>query len=225
MNPLDLLINLGISILSIVIALWYENLGTPRLKIMSDATTDDTKQDGRRTRFLHLKIINKPRRMLFVTRQTANSCHGDIIFFTADYKQIGNPMPIKWDGTPEPIKPEIYKNKIVWLLDPRLLRLTRFIDIPPDESESLAIAVKILGDNNAYGWTGESYLRGDWKHPNYTMKLGVYIARVKIYSGDSVFIQDFRFTNPKKFEKFDLLPDKPIRFRFFARNEKTLSKT
>lgn len=89
--------NFNIKKAQVVVALWYGNLGAPRLEIIEDVTTDETKPDGRRTRFLHLKIINKPRRMPFVTRQTANTCHGDITFFTASYKQICNPMPIKWD--------------------------------------------------------------------------------------------------------------------------------
>lgn len=113
-------------------------------------------------------------------------------------------MPIRWDGNPEPLNPEVVNNKIKFLPDSRLMRLSRYIDIPPDESEGLAIAVRIDSDTDAYGWTGESYLH-NWRHPEYRLPVGEYVARINLTTGDSVFKQDLRFTNPEGFESFDLI--------------------
>ena len=206
---LNFLYNVGLNLLlifiGIVLALWYENLGAPKLKMSGARTTDSIKNNGWRTRFLHVDVKNEPRKKWwFVTRQTAFSCHGTITFLTSDYQQIGNPMPIRWDGNPEPLIPEVIEREIKFLPDFRLMRLSRFIDIPPDESEGLAIAVRINGDMNAYGWTDESYLH-NWHHPQYQLLAGEYIARISITTGDSVFKQDFRFTNAEKFEDFDLI--------------------
>jgi hypothetical protein len=201
----NIALNLFLIIVGIVLALWYENLGAPKLKISGGSTTDSTKENVWRTRFLHLVVKNEPRkRWWFVIRQTAFSCHGTITFLTSNNKQIGNPMPIRWDGNPEPLIPEIVKKEIKFLPDFRLIRLSRFIDIPADESESLAIAVRINDDLNAYGWTGESYLH-NWRHPEYQLPTGEYIARISLTTGDSVFKQDFRFTNTEQFEFFDFV--------------------
>ena len=206
---MELLFNICLNLLfvfvGIVLALWYENLGAPRLKISGGLTTDSVKPNGWKTRFLHLDVKNDPRAKIpFVTRQTAFSCHGTITFLTTDDKQIGNPMPIRWDGNPEPLKPEVVNGKIEFLPDFRLMRLSRYIDIPPGESEGLAIAVRIDGLSDAYGWTGESYLH-NWQHPEYQLPTGDYVAHIYLTTGDSIFKQDFRFTNPEMFKAFDLV--------------------
>lgn len=208
----ELLLNIGFNLLfvfiGVVLALWYENLGAARLTISSGRTTDDVKPNGWRTRFLHLNVANVPRRKTpFVTRQTAFWCHGTITFFTLDQEQIGSPMPIRWDGNPEPLNPEVVNDRIEYLPDFRLMRLSRYIDIPPDETESLAVAVRIQGDANAFGWTSESYLH-NWRHPDYALPPGEFVAHISISTGDNVFRQDFRLTNPEVFEKFDLINSK-----------------
>jgi hypothetical protein len=115
-------------------------------------------------------------------------------------------MPIRWDGNPEPLIPEVIEKDVIYLPDARLMRLSRFVDIPPDESEGLAIAVRIDGESDAFGWTGESYFHG-WYHPDYRLPKGEYIARVSLTTGDGVFKKDFRFTNPDALSSFDLLAE------------------
>jgi hypothetical protein len=205
----DSLFNIGLNLVfvfvGIVLALWYGNLGAPRLRISPGLTTDSVKPNEWQTRFLHLNVTNVPRKNIpFVTKQTAFSCHGTVTFLTAYQKQIGNSMPIRWDGNPEPLNPEVVNNEIKFLPDFRLMRLSRYIDIPPYETESLAVAVRINGDTDAYGWTSESYLY-NWRYPEHQLPVGTYIARINITTGDSSFKQDFPFTNPEAFESFDLV--------------------
>ena len=205
MNIWDIILNLALAALGVIFALWYENLGAPRLIILPYITTQDKKGNGLTTRFLHLKVKNSPRKFPFVTKQTANACHGNIIFLTEKYGQTGKSIQFKWDGTPEPIKQEILNNQVVYLPDRRLIRATRFIDIAPDEEESLAIAFRIQGDSDAYGWSFLNYQILDWRYPESILPLGNYIARITITSGDTVVKKDFPFTNPENFEEFDLM--------------------
>jgi|GEM_PF-6270010 len=203
MTPEEIALNIGLAFLGVIAALWYEKLGSPRLTYQKGITTDDIKQNNWRTRFLHLNVANKPWKLPFVPRQTAVAVHGTITFLDLSRNPITNPMPIRWDGAPEPIKYEIANNQVHSLPDPRLARVSRFIDIYPDEQESLAIAIKILGDNDAFGWTSESYFR-NWRHQDFQIGQGDYIAKINLKTGDSVFFAEFKFTNPSTFTEFDL---------------------
>ena len=113
-------------------------------------------------------------------------------------------MPIRWDGAPEPLKAEVVDNKVVHLPDHRLLRVSQYMDIPPDETESLAVAIRIQGDADAFGWTSASYFH-DWRHPDFRLPPGKYTARLLLASGDRTFQKDFPFVNSADFESFDLL--------------------
>jgi len=200
---IDFGVNLFFAFLGVVLAIWYENLGSARLLFTPENTTDEVKPNGLRTRFLHVGIKNVPKKVPFVTRQTAFSVHGTISFITTDGKQVGKTMPIRWDGAPEPIKYEVSDGKVFTIPDPRLVRISRFMDVPPDENESLAIAVRIHDEKNAYGWTSESYFN-KWRHDDFLLPPGKYIARVRLTTGDSIFESEFPFNNLGEFETFDL---------------------
>ena len=156
------------------------------------------------TRFLHLKVVNAARKIPFVPKQTAYACHGDITFLTDDLEHTGKSIQFKWDGTPAPIKPEILNGKIVFLPDVSLIRLTRYIDIPPGEEESLAVAFRVEGDSEAYGWSYLNYQCPDWRHPASILPSGNYVAHITIISGDTIVKKDVRFANPENFQEFDL---------------------
>jgi len=204
MTICDLVLNLLLAFLAVVAALWYEALGAPRLIIENGKTTDDVKDNGRRTRFIHLTVLNNPRKAPFVTRQTAQAAHGTIEFLDAYRSSLSGRMPIRWDAAPEPVKYEAVGRRAILLPDPRLVRISRFIDIFPDERESLAVAIRIFGDYEAYGWTSESYFR-DWRHPDFSLPLGALIARVRLAVGDTVVQKDVPFNNPGQFEEFDIV--------------------
>jgi hypothetical protein len=205
MDIWDIILTIVITALGVTFALWYENLGSPRLIILPDATTEDKKMNELTTRFLHLKVKNDPKNFPAVPKQTAFACHGNITFLTDKFEEIGKSIQYKWDGTPEPINPEILNRRIVYLTDNRLIRTTRFIDIPPGEEESLAIAFRIKGDSEAYGWSYLNYQHSDWRHPGSILPSGNYVARITITSGDTVVKKDIPFTNPENFEEFDLV--------------------
>lgn len=192
--------------IGVVFALWYENLGKPRLIISKGYTTDNDSQPMGRRKFLHLNVSNQPRKNIpFIPRNTAKACHGTITFLSTEHKIICGPMAFKWDGTPEPIKHEIGEgNQLIPLIDNRLVRISQFIDIQPDETESLAIAIRIFNEDVAYGWNPNSYFY-KWRHPDYQLSNGEFIARIKIKYATGSICKDFYFSNPIDFEKFDLL--------------------
>jgi len=132
---LDIFIEVLLTFLGVVLALWYENQGAPRLEFLPHDPTDDNKAYGR-CKFFHVNVRNAPKKKRWVPRQTAQACHGDVTFFTADHKQLGRPMPIRWNGMPEPIQWQILYGEVKELLDQRLMRISRYIDIPPDKIES-----------------------------------------------------------------------------------------
>lgn len=199
----DFGLNLFYVFLGVVIAIWYENRGSPRLIFTPEKTTDEVKSNGLRTRFLHISVKNNPMIVPLVTRQTAFSVHGTISFIKSDGQQIGKAMPIRWDGAPEPIKYEVVNERIVPIPDPRLVRISRYMDIPPNEKESLAIAVRIYDDKIAYGWTSENYFK-NWRNDDFALPLGEYVAYVKLTTGDTNFEDKFSFSNLDAFETFDL---------------------
>jgi len=112
-------------------------------------------------------------------------------------------MPIRWVDTPQPVRHEIVNGQRVGILEPNLLRASRFMDIPPGETEACDIAIRIHGDAEAYGWTSESYIHG-WRHPNYRLPSGDVIAQVAITSGDEVFRTEVVVRIPQAFEAFDI---------------------
>jgi hypothetical protein len=123
---------------------------------------------------------------------------------TLDRKPISPAMPIRWADSPQPVRQEIVDGRPVGLLEPNLLRMARFMDIPPGETEPCDIAIRIHGDDSAYGWTPQSYTY-DWRHPNYLLPIGEYIALIAMTTGDSVFRTEVVVRNPERFEEFDLV--------------------
>jgi hypothetical protein len=201
---MDVLFNLVLTFVGVAAALWYESLGSPRLLFSAGETTDSVQSIGQRCRFLHLQVTNRPRRAPLVRRQSASSCHGTITFLSGDRRWVSGQMPVRWVDAPQPVRQEIVNGQAVGVLEPNLLRVARFMDIPPGETESCDIAIRIDGDTDAYGWTPDSYRHG-WRHPSFRLPTGDFIAQVALTTGDSVFRTEIHFRNPTRFDGFDLV--------------------
>lgn len=201
---ISIIVTLAIGIGGIFFALWHQGRGAPKLKITPGETEDGRRADGVRLKYLHLMVTNVPEKHRWVPQKTAYSCHGNVTFSSTDNSFKSNPMPIRWDGNPEPLKDIIINGEIKQILERSLLRLSRYVDIPPEEKEQITIALRIYGEDCAFGWTGESYQYG-YHHPDFTLLPGDYIATVYITTGDHKISQDFKFTNPIRYEEFDLI--------------------
>jgi hypothetical protein len=202
MSISDILINLGLSVLSIFIALLYENLGDPRLKI-SIKSPKKVKIGDNETIYLNLFVFNQPRkRWPFVSRQTAYSCHGDVTFFDRKgITKLCGPMPIRWSGNPEPLKYEIVNNKVIPMIEPSLIKSSRYVDIPRDEKEEMDIAVRFYGEMDAYGWNSESYLHLS-RNPEFKLTPGIYVIEVNLTCSGSSTKDKLLLINPEKIEEF-----------------------
>ena len=194
------------TLIGVVGALWWGNKGKPRLLIYpcSDDTIDGPMSDGVRRRALRIRIKNIPLKRWFVNRQTAVSCHGNIVFLDADKKPISKPMQVRWADSPEPIKHLVLNGKIITVPEYNLVRLSKYIDIPPDESELCDLAIRFVNEDDAYGWCTDSYFKNS-RHPDYKLNCGSFFAKITIFTGDSTFeFPLVPFSNPAIFEKFDL---------------------
>jgi hypothetical protein len=213
MTCAEIIFQLGLMIAGIVIALWYGDLGHPRLKFEVVPThVNCYLQMGRDpVRFPHIRITNKAwRRVFLVNAQTAYDCNGTIEFFNEKHQPIhSNKMPISWSGQPEPVKWELHPltGVPIQLPEPGLMRNRRFMDIPPGYHEEIDVAVRITenraAEQDAYGWTLSSY-EHNWRDPSYKIPQGNFILRVEIVTGSQLFAKEFMLSNPEDFDKFDL---------------------
>lgn len=203
--------SLLLAFVGVLFALWYENIGRPSLKVTVTPTRTNIKSGDLNTRFLSLKVQNVPKRAPLVRRQTAIATYGKIVFMDSGYATVARPLHVRWDGKAECIKYLAVNGQVVPMFDPSLVRQGRYIDIPPDEAATLAIAFRIAGEEEAFGWSNESYAHPHRKNPDFRLLPGDYIARVSIFSGDSPPVQkDFRFSNPPgAFDGFEFEQNKP----------------
>jgi hypothetical protein len=114
-------------------------------------------------------------------------------------------MQIRWADSPEPIKHLINnKNEIIILPEYNLVRISKYIDIPPDESVLCDLAVRFANEADAYGWCTESYFN-KYRHPDYKLKQGSFFAKITIFTGDSpTELPLIPFSNPTNFEDFNV---------------------
>ena len=150
-------------------------------------------------------VKNTPRKLPFVTRQTAYDCHVKVEILDTVGKALLTSFPVRWNNKPEPIKQEIVDKEVVQIYDARLDREGRYIDIPPDEEESFALLLRVFGDFDAYAWNNENYGFEYWQHPERKLMSGEYVVRVTIKTGDFNGDWEFKFVNPENYDDFRLL--------------------
>ncbi|MCX5855711.1 MAG: hypothetical protein NTZ24_14255 [Deltaproteobacteria bacterium] len=194
------------TLISVIGALWYGNIGKP--KLVRDPSPDETLDapiGTLRRRSLRISVKNVPSKYPFVIRQTAVSCHGNIVFLDENKKPISKPMQIRWADSPEPIKQLIdNQNNIITLPEYNLVRLSKYIDIPPDESVLCDLAIRFVNEADAYGWCTDSYFK-NYRHLDYKLDQGSYFAKITIITGDSTTeLPPILFSNPTNFENFEL---------------------
>lgn len=183
-------------------AVFYEGLGHAHLMIELDEYTDRKYQPHGRVRFLHVAIHNEPRKVPFVTRETAYACEASITFVSEAGVRIG-PMPGRWAGNPEPFRYEAANGGIRTVPDFALMVTNRLTNIPPHRSRRLDIAMRRAQDRAAFGWTDTSYLH-DWRQKDFQLPEDTYAVHVEVTTGDRVFTQVFRLENPEDMDGFFL---------------------
>lgn len=201
----NVLFEILLIIAGFVLALAYADLGKPNL-IISFLPPEKVFLGSIETFFLKLSVLNKPlKNFPFVSRNTAFSCHGSISFFDQNRKPLFD-MAIRWSNNTQPIKPEINNDRVVLLADPSLVRISTYIDICPDESETLDVCFRIPNEKDANGWNSDNYFSNNSKIPNRTLLTGKYIILVKIKHNDGSIQREFSLNNPDNIAEYRLEP-------------------
>lgn len=205
----DVAFQIVLTVTSIVLALWYADLGKPRLTLQT-LIPEKVNIGNEGTLFLKLAVFNRPLRDLpFISRSTAFSCHGTIALLDMNKKTIFE-MPIRWSNNPQPIRADVDQGKIITVVDQSLIRASRYIDIPADEKEELDICYRDPKEKVAVGWNSDSYWIPGGKFPDRILSTGDYIVRVVIKHNDGSAQSEFLLHNPDSIDeyKLDSYPDR-----------------
>lgn len=218
---LQIIMGVVFTTIGVFVALWYSDIGKASLRFelmqidsrLMEISGPNGKPIQRKVRFPHVMVFNRPRRAWLVTSRTAYDCNGIIEFLNVDTRTPIHKiaMPISWSDNPEPVKHEFNpKSKVLQgIADPSLERSRRFMNIPPNHGEPIDIAGRFVDDGKddevAFGWTPKCYYFG-WRHPEFVIPQGEFIARITITTGDQEFHQEYLLKNPDVFDHFDLYP-------------------
>jgi len=202
----DFLINLIAGIVGIAIILWIERQRRPVLfmKVGVPGTLDEKDVLKRHpTTFLKIQVHNRtlPKWLSWVyVGEPALSCVGWITFFDIEGRPLfQKEMQARWSETQDP--PPIQYTQIEGGMVARLVNPQNSVDIPPGEYSNLDLANKIQGEDHCYGWNNESYIH-NWRHPDWKLPAGNYLARVRIKTGGREFRDLFLIHNDEGFDAF-----------------------
>jgi hypothetical protein len=136
--------------------------------------------------FVEIGFQNQPATSA-LTRPSALGVVAHITFFTNDgANELFGPMPHgRWAHIPEPP-------------NERFLDERSRTDIPADgTTKYLNLALKMVTDEDAFGFSNESIVAGDlWRIPSYRLKPGVYRVRVRLLSSNVDQTFWFELANP-----------------------------
>lgn len=213
MSTCELIINSLISFfasfIGVLLVLWIERQRRPKLSMSIGGPNYLKENDvlGRpECKWLRVFIKNRdvPRFILwFYQGEPALSCQAKITFFHLDKQKVfDREMEGRWAGSQEP------KSESIDTINGLAYRLVVFqhtYDIPSGEGADLDIAIRLNGEEECYGWTDESYIN-NWKHPQWKLDRGRYIAKISIKTGGREFSDAFYIVNDIPYNDFRLAP-------------------
>lgn len=143
----------------------------------------------------------------FYDRSYAIGCKGWITFhYPDDYRSVfSHPVALRWDDTPEP-KPNTVQVPEGIIAVPAYT--PKVYDIPTGECTTTAILYREDGDQNCFVWNNDSYLFG-FKHPEWRLEKGRFIARVRVKTGGREFFGYFVVFNEELYINFRIEPLEP----------------
>jgi len=192
-----------LTVFSVVLALWYADLGKPKFTIQA-LPPQNINIGDLETVFLQMSVANNPlSNRPFISRRTAFSCHGTIEVSNTDRKMLFK-MPIRWSNNPQPIKPDLDRGKAATMLDQSLIRMGGYIDIPPDESEDLDICYRAPTTSEAVGWSTDSYRVQAGRYTHRILPLGDYQIRILIKHDHGAHACKLTLHNPQDIADFKL---------------------
>ncbi|MHB1160082.1 MAG: hypothetical protein ACYC3V_07110 [Chloroflexota bacterium] len=181
------LVALAISLFALF-AKWQEK---PRLKIfLRDNSHADGSRNGVQWRFVHLTVENPRVPAIvgwFTYRQPARTTRLELGYSMIDGNREKFHFDGRWSGNPQPVQLRLINGKPQELFDPWLVFQGRFKDIVSGGSlEDVAIAVKLKGQDDCYGFTNESYEcpKPFWQLGEYRLPRGIITVTARAVSGE-----------------------------------------
>lgn len=182
-----------LSLVALAIALyalyakWEEK---PSLKVfLRKEYFADGPRDERRWRFVHVTVANQPvRRWIswLTCRQTAENTRLELEYYDTGGTNPKFHFDGRWSGNKEPAQNRLVNGNIERVFDPWMIYQGRFRHVISGGSlEDVAVAVKIAGEDDCYGFTNESYDLGVtfWKREDYRLPKGRFIVRATAMCG------------------------------------------
>jgi hypothetical protein len=215
------------SLIAALITILIESLRKPHLELRMIPPVDLPfgHQLAQQMRSLRIRVVNKPlpQWVGWMYRNPALQCHGHITFHHLDGQNIyGRSMILRWVRSPEP-NPLIIQigNQHGLVFDPIRITHIQKMDIYPNESEDIDIAVKFDNEPECYGWSNENYFSiPQWRTPSWHIDKGRYIVKVNVLSSGKTISGLFRLINDVDQTDFRLetaLPTDSVRDDVFCK--------
>jgi hypothetical protein len=211
---MDILVQLALTILSILAVLGLESLKKPRLRFSLGAPGEIFPDDplGRKpAKWTHIYVRNEPMPSWLSwawDRDPALSCHGSLSFTDQKGQDVfGRAMPIRWANNPEPLIQDPASG-LPKGIDWDKMRVGHLWDIAPAPISHMEygvadVAFRADGESDAYGWNNDAYLH-DWRNPQWRLPPGNYTVRIAVRTGGQVFRDTFRLINDTPYAQFRL---------------------
>jgi len=160
--------------------------------------------------FLRIVVTNKPVSKLFpwLVRSAAYQCTGDIQFHDPDdgAPLLSRAMPVRWADSDEPFSYQALPGGgVKEVFDPAKYNAGFRRDCFPGTPELVDVAARFDSDDDCYGWSNESYLKG-WRNPEFKLPKGRYLVKVTIRSSGEPISDVFKLENSLARQNFRLLP-------------------
>lgn len=198
--------DLVLTVVGVVLALWYESRGVARLRVAAEPTGNIvfTSPVGPPTSaaVTRLSVLNDPIRRWLVARRSSGPCKGTLSFRDAQGNVVLE-IPLRWTDSAEPVQYAFQGNQLALLPDNSLIRLSQITDIAPDDEALLDVAVRFQGDPRAFAWNHECYLGNPRCHPLVGTRFDVTLV---LRMPDNVVTRRFELHNPSNAAEFKILP-------------------
>ena len=195
------------AIIAIILTVWVARLHRPSLRLsIEEPPFEITYEPGRpaaKSRYLRVLVHNEPLPWYaaWTVRAAAQQCRGEVTFHELGGAVIGERMPARWAGSPQPIPMPIINNRNeieLHLLDIGRLTSESRIDVYPGEKEQLDIAARLDDEPDCYGWNNEAYFH-NWRNPKWKLPRNDYLVKVVVTSSGRKCTGCYRLLNGEDF--------------------------
>lgn len=167
-------------------AKWQEK---PRLNVfLADRWFSEGGRGNVKWRFVHVTVSNPPAPWWlrwFTYRQPARNTVLHLRYSVPGGTGSKFEYAGRWSGNPEPYQERLVNGQVQQVFDPWLIHMGRFKDMSAGGSlEEVAVAIKIDGDSDCFGFTNESYQGNYFRLPQYRLPTGSYVVTATATSGD-----------------------------------------